>query len=211
MNFWVVDVYLSANNSDRRGNVGLLSHELSHASVDAWDLHTCPSTTAAGGYSIMDATYTATDFDPFHKLHYGFVEALPVELNPLQDRSIQLGAVETRHEVTVLYDPGRNDREYFIVENRWQGTESSPTYDAILTGGVVVWLVIQDQDYAQAFPPPGGETCPAGRNSVRKLGILTKPGAVLDLRWTDGTNAHVRVMADHINEEVSTVTISNLP
>ena len=211
LNFWVVDVYLSANNSDRRGNVGLLSHELSHASVDAWDLHTCPSTTAAGGYSIMDATYTATDFDPFHKLHYGFVEALPVELNPLQDRSIQLGAVETRHEVTVLYDPGRNDREYFIVENRWQGTESSPTYDAILTGGVVVWLVIQDQDYAQAFPPPGGETCPAGRNSVRKLGILTKPGAALDLRWTDGTNAHVRVMADHINEEVSTVTISNLP
>jgi len=211
LNFWVVDVYVSASDSQRRGNVGLISHELSHASVDAWDLHTCPSATAAGAYSIMDATYTATDFDPFHKLHYGFVQAQPVTLNPLRDSTLQLGAVETRHEVAVLYDPGRNDREYFIVENRWQGTESSPTYDAVLTGGVVVWLVIQDQDYAQAFPPPGGEACPAGRNSVRKLGILTKPGTALDLRWTDGTNAHVRVTADHLNEEVSTVMISNLP
>lgn len=231
LKFRVVDVYLSQYETRfvndvaqdvRRWAVGLLVHELSHAEINAWDIYgyedeakgiRCRPSTNAGAYSVMDSHSPAGHLDPYHKLKNGFVTADLVELNPLSKTAVTLKAVEIGRDVAVLYDPRRGDREFFILENRWGGTSDRPTYDSMLPGGpgVLLWHIVQDFALTKQFPPPGGEGCDPIRITMRRIGILNSPGALLALRWADGSPAGVQIEADRTDPAVAQVTLTSLP
>jgi M6 family metalloprotease-like protein len=229
LQFTVVEVYLSPEmtrveadkvSNIRRWNVGLLSHELSHYALNAWDLHSCPSNTAPGHASIMDAHSVSSHLDPFHKLKLGHLTADLVELTPLNAREATLRPVETEAEVVLLYNPRNNDGEYFVVENRWPGTQSRPNYDMGLSdgtlaesslppaGAVLVWHLFQDFALAQQFKPKGGESCDRGRNSVRKIKALKNPGETIALKWANGdmTGAEI-ALVDRANPQAARIAI----
>ena len=230
LNFHVVDVYLSQYETRfvndvaqdvRRWAVGLLVHELSHAEINAWDIYgyedaakgiRCRPSTNAGAYSVMDNHPAAGHLDPYHKLKNGFVTADLVELNPLSKASLTLNAVETSGDVAIIYDPRRGDREFFILENRWGGTPDRPTYDSALPGGpgVLLWHIVQDFALTKQFPPPGGEGCDPIRITMRRIGILNSPGALLALRWADGSSAGVQIEADRTDPAVAKVTLTSV-
>lgn len=193
MTFTLVDAYLSASVDRRRWSVGLLAHEVSHAVLGAWDQHSCASETQPGLYGIMDEHQEATHLDPLHKLKSGFIVPDLVEVGSWTTRTLALAPVETSRKVTLLYDPARNDREYFVLENRYGGGRFSPNYDEPLQGGVVVWHLFEDAALSQQYPPTGGEACGFDRNSARRLRVLDYAGETYDLHWADGTPVGLRV------------------
>ena len=194
MNVRVLDLYLSSltDTPHRLTNVGLLAHEGAHDILGAADMY-WGSAQRPLWYSVMDQHFNANHFDPFHKLKSGFVTPGLVEVNGLTTTTVPLASVETHREVTIVYDPARGDKEYFILENRWGGV-----YDANLPAqGVAVWHIVQDQATFDAFPPPfTGDPASAGewgRKGVRLLGVLSAAGQSRTLSYADGTAAGLRI------------------
>jgi M6 family metalloprotease-like protein len=186
------DLYLSSFDGNRTWGVGTIGHEFSHSLNAAQDIYSpCPPETNASSFSIMSWHGNATHLDPWHKLKSGFVTPDAIEISTWATRTLALPAVERgRREVTVLYDPAKLDREYFVVENRL-GSDATATYDAPLGNNVVLWHVIEDAATRNAYPTPA--TNPGCRIPVRFLRALSSPGASYDLAWADGTPAKVRV------------------
>jgi len=208
----VSDLYLSAMPSQRQTGVGLIGHEFSHSQTGAQDIYApCPAETNAGSFSVMSWHGEATHNDPFHKLKSGFVTPDAITIPTWTTSTLQLPAVETgAHEVTVLYDPARADREYFVVENRYGGTAGvDATYDRPLGNNVVVWHVIEDEATRTAFPFPAPN---AGcRIPVRLLKTLNAVGASYDLTWADGTPAKIRVTVASAPAAATSVELAKLP
>jgi M6 family metalloprotease-like protein len=210
----IVDAYISAQAADDVWNVGTLSHEVAHAILGAEDMHSCGYTTRPGRYSIMDDHSGSTHLDPFHKLKNGFLTPDVVEINKWSTRTVNLAAVETKGEITIIYNPVKNDKEYFILENRWQGTGSF-NYDAGLPAqGIVVWHIVEDITLMNQFPPPGN--CDAGshdwaRKGIRRLAVLSNAGAAIELRWADGKSSSIRVTAKANPQEFLSTEIAKLP
>jgi M6 family metalloprotease-like protein len=193
LRFTVADLYLSAVPSERRNNVGLTSHELSHAVLGAQDLYSsCPREYDPGYYSIMAAHWRATHLDPLHKLKSGFVAANAVAMPSFGNLTYAMPSVELGHEITILYDPARGDSEYFVVENRMGSPAGESNYDAPLGNAVVLWHVIEDQSIADRFPASTPD-CVGGRIPVRRLAVLSTPETAHNLSWADGTSARFRV------------------
>ncbi|MBO3749650.1 hypothetical protein J5X84_26525 [Streptosporangiaceae bacterium NEAU-GS5] len=197
----LLDLYLSSFNSDewRLKNVGSLAHETSHHVLGAADMY-WKTATEPTWYSIMDSgAEKATHLDAFHKLKSGFVTPGVVEINKWTTATVTLTAVETGHEVTIIYDPARADKEYFILENRWDGGNTTPNYDAplrSLSTGVVVWHVVEDTALQDQYPPPGGGAIDSGdwgRKAVRKIAVLGFPGRAQLLTWADGSSTGIQV------------------
>jgi M6 family metalloprotease-like protein len=215
--FDVVDMYISAQAANRVWNVGTLSHEVAHAILGAVDMYS-GYTTRPGLYSIMDEHSQSTHLDPFHKLKNGFLTPDVVEINEWATRTVSLAAVETKGEITIVYTPSKNDKEYFILENRWKGAGPF-NYDAGLPAeGIVVWHIIEDIALTDQFPPPGicnparpEDSCGWDRKGVRRLAVLSNAGATVELQWADGTSSKIKVMAEANPREFLSTEIAKLP
>jgi M6 family metalloprotease-like protein len=193
----VLDMYISpfTDTAHRRVNVGVTAHEAAHDILGAADMYS-DLATRPGWYSIMDSHWNATHLDPFHKLKSGFVTPDVVAVNGWSTRTVPLGAVETQREVTIVYDPARGDREYFILENRWGGNGN---YDQGLpvAQGIVVWHIVEDTATQDQFPPPGSPVGSGdwGRKGVRLVGALSGAGQAVTLRYANGAAAGITVTA----------------
>nr|WP_156133653.1 hypothetical protein [Massilia sp. JS1662] len=217
----VLDVYISADTSEnaRRKNVGLLSHEAAHGVLGAADMHYdkfAGYATAPGNYSLMDNHGAASHLDPFHKLKSGFITPDVVEINNWATGTIAIEAVETRQKATIIYDPARKDKEYFIAENRWFGNPPS-NYDAPLPyQGIALWHIVEDVATMDRFPPPGNPGIPVargdwGRKGVRFLGVLSRAGQSKELRYADGTSTFIWVRTATGPGEVVNVDVGRIP
>src|SRR6185295_9980477 len=107
----------------------------------------------AGVLSIMCNHTQATDLDAWHKLKSGFAMADAIETTSFSGpQTLTLPAVERdNHEVTVLFDRNRADREYFVIENRLS-SDGTPTYDQPIVSSVVLWHVIEDFGLRHTYP-----------------------------------------------------------
>lgn len=188
----VSDLYLSALTANRTWSVGLIAHEFSHSLNAAQDIYSpCPPETNAGSFSVMSWHGNATHLDPWHKLKSGFVTPDAIAIPAWTTQTLSLPAVERgNHEVTVLYDPARGDKEYFVIEARL-GSDGTPTYDQPLGNNLVVWHVIEDAATRNAFPFPAPD--PGCRIPVRFMRAMSAVGSTYDLVWADGTPASIRV------------------
>ncbi len=210
MSIDVLDVYFSANNANRDVNVGLIAHEAAHGALGATDMYSS-YTTRADVYSLMDSHFNATHFDPFHKLKSGFLKPDTVEINQWQTQTVSLGSVETKRKAIILYHSTKKTQEYFILENRWGGSSSSPNYDFYLPAhGIAVWHIVEDMALANQFPPnPGGGVgyWDWGRQGIRFLGVLSNGGPSKELKWADGSSSKIKVKAktepaEYVNVEI---------
>jgi M6 family metalloprotease-like protein len=216
MDIEVLDVYFSAYNDRRIGNVGTVAHEAAHGMLGATDLYSS-FVTRPGFHSLMDVHVNATHLDPFHKLKSGYLTPDVIEINKWATRTVRLASVETRKEAIIIYDPTKNDREYFIIENRWGGTAAAPNYDFYLSPaqpGIAVWHIVEDTALADRFRPLGDPNVvwwDWGRLCIRFLGVLPGPGASTELKWANGTSSKIRVTAQAIPAEFVDVEIAKLP
>ena len=126
---------------------GIVAHELAHPLLELGDMYFGYfNPTAAGPYSLMDEDGRAPHIDPAHKLKLAWLRPQIV----LRSGSYELPDVERSGLVLVLLDPRHGEGEYFIVENRWQGS----SYDTALDfSGLAVWHVIEDRETYERFPP----------------------------------------------------------
>ncbi|MBO3749948.1 hypothetical protein J5X84_28035 [Streptosporangiaceae bacterium NEAU-GS5] len=198
MSVGLLDLYLSSLGGDatRQWNIGVTSHEASHLLLGAADMY-WDMPTRAWFFSIMDNHLLGTHLDAFHKLKSGFVTPNVVEMNTWTTSTVSLNAVETSQEITILYDPARGDREYFILENRWPGTGSALNYDVGLgSGGVAVWHIVEDTSLQDQYPPANGIVSGDwGRMGIRLIKVLNVNGSSLGLTWADHTSAGISVTA----------------
>lgn len=212
----VLDVYFSANDDLRIRNVGTIAHEAAHGVLGAPDLYS-NFTTRPGFYSLMDTHVNSTHLDPFHKLKSGYLTPDVVEINKWVTQTVSLAAVETKREAIIIYHPTKNDREYFIIENRWRGTSPTSNYDFYLSPaqpGIAVWHIVEDLALANQFRPPGDPNVVSwdwGRLSVRFLGVLSSSGASTELKWADGAPSKIKVTAKGGSAEFVDVEIAKLP
>jgi len=136
-------------------NRGIVAHELSHLLLGAGDMY-CQKENGEDFYcsteslevSLMSRHIPGAHMDPFHKLKLGWVHPKLI----FRGGHRELESVEREHDVWILLDPARRQREYFIVENRW----GEGSYDRGMEddGGLAVWHVIEDPGVYGALPPP---------------------------------------------------------
>jgi M6 family metalloprotease-like protein len=140
----IVEAYIGSPPS-----LGLVAHELSHILLGTGDMYFYFfQPYAAGPYSLMDQSPpNPSHLDPFHKLRLGWL--VPKIIT--SDGEYKVRDVETHHEVYILYDPSRGDKEYYIIENRWSGN----SYDSYLPDtGLAVWHIIEDPNIFNTLPTP---------------------------------------------------------
>lgn len=205
----ISDLYLSALPGNRTWSVGVIAHEFSHSLNGAEDIYLpCPLETDAGSFSVMSWHGDATHLDPWHKLKSGFVTPDAIAIPTWTTQTLSLPAVERgNHEVTVLYDPARSDREYFVLESRL-GSDGTPTYDQSLGNNLVLWHVIEDAATRNAFPFQAPD--PGCRKPVRFLNRLSVPNSTHNLVWADGTPASISVTLKSTVAATTSVEIATL-
>ncbi|MBO3748690.1 hypothetical protein J5X84_21645 [Streptosporangiaceae bacterium NEAU-GS5] len=212
----VVDVYLNGRTDDfaRMLNVAAVVHAAAHVVLGAADLYSAAQATRAFRWSVMDDINGSPHIDAFHKLKNGFVTPGVVETNKWTTSTITLKAVETSHEVTIIYDPARGNKEYFILENRWSGSGAAENYDWLnAPGAVLVWHIVEDLALQDQFPPPGGENIPSGAwgpKGVRLVSVLKMKGRAFSLKWADGSSAGLMVTLKSDPQEAAQVEIATL-
>jgi hypothetical protein len=158
----------------------------------------------------MSSHGSATHLDPLHKMKSGFVTPDAIAIPSWSTRTLRIGAVETSREVTVLYDPERGDKEYFVVEYRYGGSVYlAQNYDFGFNE-VVVWHMIEDRATAVAYPP-ADPSCEGGRPPVRLLGALDRADESMTLAWADGTPARIRVTLKNAPFAAADVEIAKTP
>lgn len=208
-----VDMYLSGNTGQRALNIGMMVHESSHVFFDAEDIY-CgggdPSF-APWRYSVMDSSETATHLDPLHKLKLGFVTPDLVDIPRWPTTSVSLADVVAAREVTILYDPARGDREYFIVEYR--RSSASPYDSPVGPSAVVVWHVFEDLALAYDTRPADADTfsCGVRATSFRRVATL-RDGNIFLPTWSDGSTTSIRLEVEApLTDAFAQVLIQRLP
>lgn len=163
-------------------NLGVAAHELSHLMMGTPDLYLKGQwwPFAAQAYSIMDATYSTTHFDPFIKLKSGWLNYTIAA----GSGEYMLRNVENNGEALILFDPRRvadprrGPAEYFIIENRFRGVGyGAPSYDAGRGGsggglpndGIAVWHILEDPALFKYSPAPISDEGEWGRRGIRMI------------------------------------------
>lgn len=204
-----LDCYMSPNPAQRRDSVSIIAHEMGHQTDRApWDLYG-PAEMPAG-YSLMGIR-AAIHFSAYEKLHAGWISPALIDITTWTTRDVSIDAIETSKEAVVVYNPTRNNTEYFMIENRYKGAlPGIRNYDQFLgpPAGPVLWHIVEDVaalDPAHPPPPatPGTGPCPPAdpviwpcrltrygwiAGGIQNWGAIT-PGRSVPLTWADGTSA----------------------
>jgi len=157
-------------------------------------------------------------FSAYEKMHFGWISPALVDLSAWTTHDVPLGAVETSQEALILYNPARNDTEFFMIENRFRGPlPGIANYDSFLnaSAGPVLWHIVEDVAALNpAFPPPTANPAtwpmrlatygwPAG--GIQDWGVITM-GTSVTLKWADGTPVGATVVGG-LSGATSVVTI----
>ncbi|MGH9938890.1 MAG: hypothetical protein ACREAM_21830, partial [Blastocatellia bacterium] len=163
-------------------NMGVAAHELSHLMMGTPDLYLNGQwwPFASQAFSIMDATYLTTHFDPFIKLKSGWLSYIVAA----GSGEYMLRDVENSGEALILFDPRRvtdprrGPAEYFIIENRFRGVGyGAPSYDAGRGGaggglpndGIAIWHILEDPALFKHSPAPISGEGEWGRRGIRMI------------------------------------------
>lgn len=203
-----VEVVSDAALMSTATNRSTINHELGHALFSIWDLYGM----GAGQLSLAGPTIGTPDawmfdWDPWNKLHWGWLEPQIVTADGWYEVSTaHLGA-----NPFLLYDPSRGTDDYFLVENRQRGGFDITISDA----GLVIWRIDDDlygRNPSDDVRPnqlmlPGGRVAPSGcpdgcyGGSDRDAWDLAdeETGLFNDMLepWLDGIDAGVSVRAIH--------------
>jgi M6 family metalloprotease-like protein len=155
-------------------NFPVAAHELAHLLLNQGDLYfTFFNPFKAGNFSLMDQTYSNNHMDALAKMKHGWVNPKII----FRSGRYSLKDVATGHGVWILMDPARGADEYFIVENRCEGT--SKYEQQLVDQGLAVWHITEKPELAALLPPPPGvdptvwATIGHGRRAIRLLRPFT--------------------------------------
>lgn len=173
-------------------NFGVIAHELGHLFFGMPDLYQ-NAPTRAGGYSLMDVTYTDAQFDPYQKLRVGTLKARRIT----KSGEYHLTSVESSNEAYLVERlRGKapvHPREFFLFENRQHGA-----YDTLLPDtGIAIWRIVIDEsqmDWGRKNIQlvrriPGGDDAAALWHASQSQD-KSQPASI-DLEWSDGSSAAV--------------------
>ena len=167
-----------------------------------------------GWYTLMDVDGPGiiSHFDPWAKIHLGFVKPLVVT----QDGTYRLYDAETERnlptqnaqpEAIIIYDPLRPDpyKEYFILENRERNT-------SVMDRGLALWLINENgpdwplglilRRVIRLIRRDGGADNLGQVHDLQALwdGVNSTDGYDLnatsipiDTSWTDGSSSYIEV------------------
>ena len=164
-----VDCYISPDPDPerRKDAVGLVAHETAHQlEIAPYDLY--GTADMPGRFSLMGPT-SPVHFSAYEKLHYGWISPALIDMTAWTTRDVSIDAIETSKEAVIVYNPTRNNTEYFMVENRFQDTlPGIRNYDQFIVpqAGPVLWHIVEDVNALDpAHPPPtafpdDGQPCP---------------------------------------------------
>ena len=107
----------------------------------------------------------------------------------------------------IIYNPTRNNTEYFMIENRYKGALPIRNYDSFISASVVAGPVLwhassRTPPSIQIYPPPTADPAAwPGRlmtygwvaGGIQDWGTIT-PGKTTPLTWADGTSACMTVV-----------------
>ena len=168
-----VDCYISPDPdlARRKDAVGLIAHETAHQlEIAPYDLY--GTADMPEHLSLMGPT-SPVHFSAYEKLHYGWISPALIDMTAWTTRDVSIDAIETSKEAVIVYNPTRNNTEYFMVENRFKGTlPGIRNYDRFIgpAAGPVLWHIVEDVNALDpAHPPPtafpdDGQPCPVPRD-----------------------------------------------
>jgi M6 family metalloprotease-like protein len=211
-----LDCYMSPDLANRVESVALIAHEIAHQTgLAPWDLYGAPE--MPGDYSIM-GTRRPVHFSAYEKLHYGWVSPALIDLTTWTTHDLSIDAIETTKEAVIVYNPTRNNTEYFMVENRYKGLLAGiRNYDSFISpdAGPVLWHIVEDVAALEpAHPPPTANpaTWPSRlmmygwvAGGIQNWGAIA-PGQSVPLTWADGTSVGMTLVGVSTGS-TSTVTI----
>jgi hypothetical protein len=192
-----VDCYMSPNMANRTDSVGVIAHEIGHQTgLAPWDLYGTPE--MPGEFTLMGSR-NPIHFSAYEKLHFGWFSPSVVDITAWTTRDLQIDAIETSKDAVIVYNPTRNNTEYFMVENRYKGPLGIFNYDRFLAPaeGPVLWHIVEDGAALDPLhPPPTADPAiwpqrlmqygwVAG--GIQNWGTLT-PGRSVPLTWADGSS-----------------------
>ena len=201
-----VDCYMSPDLANRRDSVGVIGHEIGHQTgLAPWDLYGAPE--MPGALSLM-GTRNPVHFSAYEKLHFGWISPALVDMTTwAATGDLSLDAIETSKEAVIIYNPTRNNTEYFMIENRYKGALPIRNYDSFISASVpsgpVLWHIVEDVAALNPnYPPPTAD--PAAwptrlmtygwvAGGIQNWGTIT-PGKTIPLTWADGTSAGMTVV-----------------
>jgi M6 family metalloprotease-like protein len=212
-----VDCYIQPN-PDERGRtlaVGTMAHELGHLLLTTGDFYGYAPDKMdemPGPYSLMGSA-EPMHLDAYHKMHSGWIGPSLIDMTSWSSGNISLDAISgPSREAVIIYNPTRNNREFFMIENRSREPITNYwNYDRYIEGhqdgaslifaeGPVLWHIVEKfEDLDPSVAPPVGDPFrwPTRLNEygwnaggIQRWGVLT-PGKSIDLKWADGTCANM--------------------
>jgi M6 family metalloprotease-like protein len=193
-----VDCYMSPSMANRTDSVGVIAHEIGHQTgLAPWDLYGTPE--MPGEFTLMGSR-NPIHFSAYEKLHFGWFSPSLVDIAAWTTRDLQIDAIETSRDAVIVYNPTRNNTEYFMVENRYKGPLGIFNYDRFLAPaeGPVLWHIVEDGAALDPLHPPptaNPATWPQRlmqygwvAGGIQNWGTLT-PGRSVPLTWADGSSA----------------------
>lgn len=118
-------------------NWGVVGHELGHLFFGMVDLY-FKGPLRPGFFSLMDVTYTDTQFDPYHRVRAGWMKPRVVT----QSGSYELTSAAGSADALKIVRPKHTPPEYFVIENRQKGAYDSELPDT----GLAIWRFTDNEE-----------------------------------------------------------------
>jgi M6 family metalloprotease-like protein len=156
-----------------------IAHEVSH-SLGTVDLYNVGQgnygVTLMSGYPFYSDDQHSVHLDAWHKLRLGWIE--PQVHNLTMPGSAQV--TDDPAGSVVLWDDGRRESQFFILERRTPSSPNRRYDDAVPGDGVCIWRVTRSSGLAAHL---GAPDLAIGGSGVWPVGSRTPT-----LRWDDGTS-----------------------
>jgi M6 family metalloprotease-like protein len=182
---------------DADANLITQIHELAHASLAFPDFYTV----GVGQLDLMGGAQCSGDdsrlweLSSWSKMHLGWIKPTVVT----SDGYYNVSRYDTTGDSFLLYDPGKNTDNYFLVENR---EPTASTYDQTVGDrGLVVWRVDDAQfannavKWIEAMRPDGQSNVTDDGRDAWNPSDPNTPQRTMARAWRDGTASNVAVRA----------------